>query len=44
MHLYPAIDLRGGQCVRLKQGDYAREILFDIDPIAVARRWEALAH
>src|SRR5713226_5203540 len=42
MQLYPAIDLRGGQCVRLKQGDYAQEIVFDSDPVAAARRWESL--
>jgi phosphoribosylformimino-5-aminoimidazole carboxamide ribotide isomerase len=37
--ILPAIDLRGGQCVRLQQGDYARETVFDEDPVAVARRW-----
>src|SRR5262245_43859716 len=42
MQLYPAIDLRGGHCVRLKQGDYGQEILFDTDPVAVARRWANL--
>lgn len=40
MQIYPAIDLRGGCCVRLKQGDYAQETQYDADPIAVARRWE----
>jgi phosphoribosylformimino-5-aminoimidazole carboxamide ribotide isomerase len=40
MHIYPAIDLRGGCCVRLRQGDYAQETKYDSDPIAVARRWE----
>jgi len=40
MLIYPAIDLRGGCCVRLKQGDYAQETKFDDDPVAVARRWE----
>lgn len=39
MEIYPAIDLRGGQCVRLRQGDYARETVFDADPVATARRW-----
>src|SRR5262249_4009311 len=33
------IDLRGGQCVRLKQGDYNQETVFGADPAAVARRW-----
>jgi phosphoribosylformimino-5-aminoimidazole carboxamide ribotide isomerase len=36
----PAIDLRGGRCVRLVQGDYNRETVFDDDPLAVAHRWE----
>ena len=39
MLILPAIDLRGGQCVRLRQGDYDRETVFDADPVAVARRW-----
>lgn len=39
MLILPAIDLRGGQCVRLRQGDYAQETVFDADPVAVARRW-----
>jgi phosphoribosylformimino-5-aminoimidazole carboxamide ribotide isomerase len=37
--ILPAIDLRGGQCVRLRQGDYSRETIFGDDPAAVARRW-----
>jgi phosphoribosylformimino-5-aminoimidazole carboxamide ribotide isomerase len=37
--IFPAIDVRGGQCVRLKQGDYARETVFGDDPAAMARRW-----
>lgn len=39
MLILPAIDLRGGKCVRLKQGDYARETVFGDDPAAMARRW-----
>lgn len=39
MILYPAIDLRGGQCVRLKQGDYSQETVFGADPAQMARRW-----
>lgn len=35
--LYPAIDLRGGQVVRLRQGDYADETVYGDDPVAVAR-------
>lgn len=38
----PAIDLRGGHCVRLLQGDYARETLYSDDPVSVALRWEDL--
>jgi phosphoribosylformimino-5-aminoimidazole carboxamide ribotide isomerase len=37
--LLPAIDLRGGQCVRLRQGDYSQETVFGADPAAIARRW-----
>jgi phosphoribosylformimino-5-aminoimidazole carboxamide ribotide isomerase len=37
--ILPAIDLRGGQCVRLRQGDYARETVFGDDPAAMARHW-----
>jgi phosphoribosylformimino-5-aminoimidazole carboxamide ribotide isomerase len=39
MRILPAIDLRGGRCVRLRQGDYARETVFGDDPVAMARRW-----
>lgn len=39
MLVFPAIDLRGGQCVRLRQGDYNQETVFDGDPAEVARRW-----
>jgi phosphoribosylformimino-5-aminoimidazole carboxamide ribotide isomerase len=38
--LIPAIDIRGGKCVRLIQGDYARETVFGEDPVEMARRWE----
>ncbi len=38
--MIPAIDLRGGNCVRLLRGDYAQETVFSSDPVAVARRWE----
>jgi phosphoribosylformimino-5-aminoimidazole carboxamide ribotide isomerase len=37
--LYPAIDLLGGRCVRLRQGDYAQAQVFDDDPLAAALRW-----
>ncbi len=41
MEVVPAIDLRAGQLVRLEQGDYGRETVFDADPIAVAGRLRA---
>ncbi|HEX2172432.1 MAG TPA: 1-(5-phosphoribosyl)-5-[(5-phosphoribosylamino)methylideneamino]imidazole-4-carboxamide isomerase [Dehalococcoidia bacterium] len=41
MEVIPAIDLRGGQCVRLYQGEYDRATVFDPDPVAVTRRWLA---
>ena len=34
--LYPAIDLRAGRCVRLRQGDYAHETVYGDDPVAHA--------
>ena len=39
MHIWPAIDLRDGKCVRLRQGDYRRETVFGEDPAAMARHW-----
>ncbi|HEX6781366.1 MAG TPA: 1-(5-phosphoribosyl)-5-[(5-phosphoribosylamino)methylideneamino]imidazole-4-carboxamide isomerase [Solirubrobacterales bacterium] len=39
MILYPAIDIRGGQAVRLMQGDYAHETVYDADPVDAATRW-----
>ena len=41
MQVIPAIDLRGGRCVRLVQGDYDRETVFGDDPAAMAAHWEA---
>jgi len=41
MQIWPAIDLRGGKCVRLEQGDYNRETVFGEDPVAMARHWVA---
>lgn len=40
MDILPAIDLRGGKCVRLLQGDYSRQIDYAEDPVAVARAFE----
>lgn len=39
MQIWPAIDVRGGKCVRLRQGDYAQETVFGDDPVAMARHW-----
>lgn len=39
MEIIPAIDLRGGQCVRLRQGDYDRETVFSREPVEMAQRW-----
>ncbi len=39
MLILPAIDLRGGRCVRLQQGDFARETVFSGEPEAIAQRW-----
>ncbi|GMU79897.1 MAG: phosphoribosyl isomerase A [Acidimicrobiia bacterium] len=41
MDLLPAIDLRAGRCVRLHQGDFAAETVYDDDPVAVARAFAA---
>ena len=40
MIVIPAIDLRDGRCVRLLQGDFARETVYGDDPVAMARRWQ----
>ncbi|MBN1628238.1 MAG: 1-(5-phosphoribosyl)-5-[(5-phosphoribosylamino)methylideneamino]imidazole-4-carboxamide isomerase [Thermoleophilia bacterium] len=39
MRLIPAIDIRGGRCVRLRKGDFADETVFGDDPVAMAERW-----
>jgi phosphoribosylformimino-5-aminoimidazole carboxamide ribotide isomerase len=39
MIVIPAIDLRGGKCVRLLQGDFSRETVYGDDPVAMARHW-----
>ncbi|MBI3974920.1 MAG: 1-(5-phosphoribosyl)-5-[(5-phosphoribosylamino)methylideneamino]imidazole-4-carboxamide isomerase [Armatimonadetes bacterium] len=39
MIIIPAIDIRRGRCVRLIQGDAAREFVYADDPVAMARRW-----
>lgn len=42
MLLIPAIDLKDGRCVRLRQGDMSRETVFSEDPVAMARHWVEL--
>ena len=37
--LLPAIDIRDGHAVRLLQGDYDQETVYDADPVDAARRW-----
>src|SRR4030042_5390778 len=39
MEIIPAVDIRGGKCVRLYQGDYSRETVFDEDPVTAALTW-----
>src|SRR5687768_2735480 len=39
MLLVPAIDLRGGRCVRLLKGDFAAETLYDVDPVELAAQY-----
>ena len=39
--LFPAIDLKNGQCVRLEQGDMARATVFNLDPAAQAKAFAA---
>lgn len=38
--VYPAIDIRDGKCVRLQQGDYAQETVYNDSPVQVAKSWE----
>jgi phosphoribosylformimino-5-aminoimidazole carboxamide ribotide isomerase len=39
MEIIPAVDIRGGRCVRLYQGDYNQETVFDEDPVTAALTW-----
>ena len=41
MQLYPAIDIRGGKCVRLRQGNYNDETIFGDDPVEMAMKWKS---
>lgn len=39
MIILPAVDMRGGRCVRLLRGDYDRETIYGESPVEMARRW-----
>ena len=41
MQLYPAIDLKGGQCVRLTQGRFDAAKVYSADPVQVAEHWKS---
>jgi len=41
VEVIPAVDIRGGKCVRLEQGLADRETVYSDDPVAAARRWQA---
>ena len=42
MQLIPSIDLRGGRCVRLLKGDFLAETRYEVDPLALVQRYQAL--
>ena len=42
MIIFPAIDLRGGKCVRLIQGDFDKETVYSDDPQATALKWQSM--
>jgi phosphoribosylformimino-5-aminoimidazole carboxamide ribotide isomerase len=42
MEIIPAIDISGGKCIRLYQGDYSQRTVFPHDPVAVALKWKSL--
>lgn len=42
IEVIPAIDIRGGRCVSLYQGDYAKETVFSDDPLDVALKWQSM--
>ncbi|MGQ9546304.1 MAG: HisA/HisF-related TIM barrel protein, partial [Dehalococcoidia bacterium] len=41
MEIIPAVDIRGGKCVRLYQGDYDLETTFHEDPVTAALTWHS---
>lgn len=42
MRIYPAIDIRGGQCVRLLKGNFADMTVYGNNPAEMAKKWESL--
>ena len=42
MRIYPAIDIRGGKCVRLLKGDFEKETTFSDAPEEMAKKWESM--
>ena len=40
MQLYPAIDIKNGHCVRLRQGQFQDSQTYSHSPVSVARKWE----
>jgi len=40
IEIIPAIDILGGKCVRLSQGDYARQTVYSGNPLEVAKMFE----
>ena len=42
MIIFPAIDIRGGKCVRLLKGDFEKETIFSDKPADMAKKWESM--
>lgn len=42
IEIIPAVDIRGGRCVRLYQGDYSQETVYSDNPVEVALRWQSM--
>ncbi len=42
LEIIPAIDLIGGECVRLLRGDYSQKTVYSKDPVAIAQKWQDL--
>ena len=40
LQIVPSVDLRDGKVVRLQQGDYGRQLDYDLDPVETVRRFE----